>query len=297
MLGTVLAPRSVRADILDTDEAESPFTKLPKVKGGPASPHATEAPARGAAGSEGESSGKGEPRIDATSDSNANSDAKQAAKLKEPVAHAKGAKPGSSMAVIPPKNPGQPSKGRGPKGKTTAQEPVHFQSIGLNGLREKGMVELLQEVVVTQGEMRLESEHAQVIFDEASHEVRKVIADGKVRISGVDENSGDKFKAFGDKAVFLNSERTVVLEGNAKLQRGEDSVIRSRKITYEMNTGWIRADRVAGEMQASPNGSKAALAPEEAVSVTPKAKAKASKPAAAVSPARAVKSGDLGGAK
>jgi len=296
MLGATLAPWPVRADILDADEAESPFTKLPKAKGekgDPAGPRSTEDPGDGAAGKDGEHRGKVEPRIDATSDSNAA--AKQAGKLKEPVAHAKGAKSGSTMAVIPPKNPGQPSKRNSPKGKTAAQEPVHFQSMGLNGLREKGMVELLQDVVVTQGEMKLESEHAQVIFDEASHEVRKVIADGKVRINGVDENSGDKFKAFGDKAVFLNSERTVVLEGNAKLQRGEDSVIRSRKITYEMNTGWIRADRVAGEMQAAPGSSKAAPAAEEAVEATPKTKV--NKPAAAASPAGAPKSSAQGVAK
>ena len=139
---------------------------------------------------------------------------------------------------------------QGGKGKKE-NAPVHFESKGLKGLREKGMVELVQDVIVTQEEMRLEAEHAQVFFDESSHEVTKVVAEGNVKISGVDENSGEKFKAFGNQAVFLNKDRIVVLEGNARLWRGEDSVIRSKKITYEMNTGWIKADRVAGEL--APN--------------------------------------------
>lgn len=106
------------------------------------------------------------------------------------------------------------------------------------------MVELSQDVLVTQEDMKLESDYAQVFFDEASHEVTRVVAQGHVRINGVDQNSGEKFRALGERAVFLNSERTVVLDGNAKLWRGEDSVIRSKKITYEMNTGWVRADEL-----------------------------------------------------
>ena len=134
------------------------------------------------------------------------------------------------------------------KGGKKENQPVHFESKGLKGLREKGMVELVDDVIVTQADLKLEAQHAQVFFDEASKDVLKVIADGNVKIYGVDENSGEKFKAFGNQAVFLNKDRIVVLEGNARLWRGEDSVIRSKKITYEMETGWIKADRVAGEL-------------------------------------------------
>ncbi len=164
--------------------------------------------------------------------------------VKSPSPHAKGPTTSANTTVIPPKN-GKPVKpGKGKK----EREPVHFESKGLKGLREKGMVELVQDVVVTQSELRMEAEHAQVFFDEASHEVVKVVAEGNVKINGVDENSGEKFKAFGNQAVFLNKDRIVVLEGNARLWRGDDSVIRSKKITYEMDTGWIKADRVAGEL-------------------------------------------------
>jgi lipopolysaccharide transport protein LptA len=168
--------------------------------------------------------------------------------IKEPVPHTKGTVPAANTSIIPPKKPQSKS------GKKKDKEPVHFESKGLKGLREKGMVELIQDVVVTQGDMKMEADHAQVFFDEASHEVQKVVAEGNVKIHGIDENSGEKFRAYGNQAVFLNKERTVVLEGNAKLWRGEDSVIRSKKITYEMDTGWIKADRVAGELAPGDKG-------------------------------------------
>ena len=171
--------------------------------------------------------------------------------VKSPAPHTKDTRSSNTTTVIPPKSPERNSKpGEVIGKKTAAKSPVHFESNGLKGLREKGMVELVQQVVVTQEDMKLESDFAQVFFDEASHEVVKVLAQGRVRINGIDQNSGEKFRALADKAMFLNSERTIVLDGNAKLWRGDDSVIRSRKITYEMTTGWIRADRVAGEVQA-----------------------------------------------
>jgi hypothetical protein len=37
------------------------------------------------------------------------------------------------------------------------------------------------------------------------------------------------------------------MEGNARLWRGTD-LVRGKKIVYEMDTGWIRGDRVAGEL-------------------------------------------------
>ena len=274
----LLGGRPLRADILDAEQGEDTVAPLPQ--GGreeSARPAGDQAPA--ARNVDHVAKPSPVPRIDTTSDTNAPS------VFKEPAAHPKSTPSGSATTVIAPKNSGKPSRVKNPKGKPSEQLPVFFKSEGLKGLREKGTVELLHNVVVTQGDMKLESERAQVLFDEASHQVRKVIAVGNVRIDGVDENSGDKFKAFGDQAVFLNSERTVVLEGNAKLLRGEDSVIRSRKITYEMNTGWIRADRVEGEVQAEEKDSKPAAKAEKTTAPKPKeTKAAIGNPAAVKKP-------------
>ena len=183
--------------------------------------------------------------------------------------------------VVPPKRPQSSAAKQKPKG-SSADLPVHFDSRGLKALRDKGMVELMQDVVVTQGEMRLEAEQAQVFFEEGARDKKdrglvKVIAAGHpVRIFGIDENSGERFRAFGNQAVFLNRERTVVLDGDAHLWRGEDAVIRSRKITYEMDSGWIRADRVAGELQ--PSEQKPAVGIGAGTERTKPAKPKGSKP-------------------
>lgn len=128
-------------------------------------------------------------------------------------------------------------------------EPVHFESKGLRGLREKGTVELIEDVVVTQGDLRVEADRAQLFYDGNQREVVKVVANGNVKMFNIDQSTGEKMRAFCDQVVFLNSERTVVMEGNARLWRGTQSVIRGKKITYEMDSGWIKADRVEGELQ------------------------------------------------
>jgi lipopolysaccharide export system protein LptA len=138
-------------------------------------------------------------------------------------------------------------KGGATKKNDDSKQPVHFESKGLRGLREKGTVDLIENVIVEQGTMRLEADHAKVYFDEAAKDVTKVVADGNVKMFKIDEDSGENIKAFGNEVVFDNSARTVVLEGNARLWRGAD-LVRGKKITYEMDSGWIRADRVAGEV-------------------------------------------------
>jgi lipopolysaccharide export system protein LptA len=154
---------------------------------------------------------------------------------------------GQTTSVLPPKKGPKAAKPKGAK--PEAQEPVHFKSEGLKGLRERGEVELMQNVVVTQGTMRLEAQHAKIFFDEKAHDVVKVVADGDVKMFKVDEDSGEKIKAFGNEVVFDNKARTVVMEGNARLWRGAD-LVRGKKITYEMDSGWIFADRIAGEVHA-----------------------------------------------
>lgn len=175
-------------------------------------------------------------------------------------------KPGTT--VVPPKTPAPKTGQTNDKPKKVAGEtrnlPIHLDSRGARGLRKKGVFELLNDVVVTQGEMKLEADHAQVFFEENTPQKKesgivKIVAEGSpVKINGIDETTGERFRAYGNQAVFLNKERTVVLEGNARLWRGDDSAIRSRKITYEMDTGWIQFDRVAGEVQPTERGNGAA---------------------------------------
>jgi lipopolysaccharide transport protein LptA len=160
----------------------------------------------------------------------------------------------TSTQVIPPKHPERAAP--------QDNLPVYFQSTGAQGLRTKGLFVLEKDVVVTRGDkdkevMRLEADRAEVYFDEGEKSNKKdrglvkVIADGKpVKINGIDVNSGDRFKAFSDRATFFNKERKVVLDGHARIVRGSDSELTGDKIEYEMATGWIRISNSRGTMSA-----------------------------------------------
>jgi len=164
---------------------------------------------------------------------------------------------GSDNKVTPQNAPTQTPKkssvGPGVKNKKgevgAPREPVHFESKGLRGLRDKGTVELLEDVIITQGELRVEADKAKIFYDEDQREVARVLAEGNVKIFNVERSTGEKMQAFSNQMEFLNKNRTVIMEGNARLWRGTQSVIRGKKITYEIDSGWIKADRVAGELQ------------------------------------------------
>jgi len=145
--------------------------------------------------------------------------------------------------------PTQPGKKNNKDEVGSPKEPVHFESKGLRGLRDKGTVELVEEVIITQGELRLEADRAKIFYDEGQKEVARVVAEGNVKIFNVERSTGEKMRAFCDQVEFLNRNRTVIMEGNARLWRGTQSVIRGKKITYEIDSGWIKGDRVAGELQ------------------------------------------------
>ena len=145
----------------------------------------------------------------------------------------------------------QPSQ---PRAKAKESVPVHFTSQGLKGLREKGLVELMKDVLVTQGDLKIEADNAQVFFNEESKEVKKIIAMGQpVKMSNIDPNTGEKLEAVGNQVEFNNSERVVLLEGNARIKKGNNSTIKGKKITYELDSGWIKADKVAGEISPQRN--------------------------------------------
>ena len=133
-----------------------------------------------------------------------------------------------------------------PQGKDSdADEPVRFTSQGLKGKRTEGFLELLQDVEVVQGTMRLLSDKAIVYFNEETNEVEKIVAEGNVKVFRKDEETGDEVKAFGNKMTFFNGDRKVLLTGNARLWNGPD-LVKGKEITYELDSGWVWADKVEG---------------------------------------------------
>jgi lipopolysaccharide export system protein LptA len=245
LLGLVLAAafagpaRTARADLIDEEPAAEPEDgekagTAPAAKPSPAVP------------------GARHPEDPSSPDDMVGGEEAPATGLPEP----------SPPASVTPKPPGSAKTNSGvlaPKGqkggkakkqRPDGEQPVHFESMGAKAFQQKGTLELEKNVIVTQGKMRMEADYAKVFYDEALKDVAKVIAVGNVKMFKIDEDSGEKIQALGDQVTFLNKERRVTMEGNARLWRGAD-LVRGKKITYEMDTGWIRADRVVGEVHPS----------------------------------------------
>ncbi|MBP9707864.1 MAG: lipopolysaccharide transport periplasmic protein LptA [Oligoflexales bacterium] len=126
-----------------------------------------------------------------------------------------------------------------------AKLPVKISSEGASAIRDDGIIELIKNVVITQGDLKLNSNEAKVYFNNETNEVEKILAEGDVRMEKIDPNTKVLVKAQGKKMTYLNDEQKVILEGNARLDRGRD-LLRGKKITYDMTTGEVIVDSVEG---------------------------------------------------
>lgn len=140
----------------------------------------------------------------------------------------------------------QKEKNKKKKDKNTKDRaPVHFAGLGLTGLKSEGLVELHKNVVVTQEDFRLESEEAKIYLDDSSNEVKKVLAEGKVKITKKDETTGKIVRADSQEAEFDNLTQIITLKGNARIVKGED-ILAGNLIFYNLKTGWIKVEKVKG---------------------------------------------------
>jgi lipopolysaccharide transport protein LptA len=125
---------------------------------------------------------------------------------------------------------------------------VKFWSRSLSGFRDQGSVILEEDVVVTQDDIRLEADKATIFFQSKSHDVKEVHAIGSVKFSRTDPDTGQPIRAEGREAIFSNAKRLVTMKGEPVLHRGDD-VVRGKVIYYDLNNGWVKADRVEGVVQ------------------------------------------------
>lgn len=156
---------------------------------------------------------------------------------------------------LSPKSPSQPppapqdkphlKSGPSSPAADTKKEPINFRGEGLSGLREKGYVEIHKDVVVTQGDLKLESQKAEVYYDENNNDIKKIIVKGKVKLTRPSIEEGQSVKASSDIAEFDAVKQQILLHGNAELVKGSD-VIKGNFISYDLKTGWINASKVRG---------------------------------------------------
>jgi lipopolysaccharide transport protein LptA len=123
--------------------------------------------------------------------------------------------------------------------------PVHFKGEDLSGLKEKGIVEFHKNVEVTQGDLFMQSDFAEIHFNPLTNEVEKVIAKGKVKIRKETTETGESAQATSNFAEFDVKEQNLILKDNAELIKGGD-VLKGNLINYNLKTGWVNVTKVKG---------------------------------------------------
>ncbi|MES2745877.1 MAG: LptA/OstA family protein [Bdellovibrionota bacterium] len=141
------------------------------------------------------------------------------------------------------------------KGKTKDQRnkaPVHVASEGTTTYSQDRMTVTLQKsVMITQDDLRLQSDDAKVTFlpkGAANSGVKTAVLDGKVAISRYSTDPTERMTAKSDKATFDNVQQLVTLDGNARLwQNG--NLVKGERIVYDLTTGMIKIDKAQGVVQ------------------------------------------------
>lgn len=164
-------------------------------------------------------------------------DAQPAAVKEKPTQTPASAKPKGSV------------KGSKKGGKAEDKEPIFWNGDGLQVDKEQGLIDLEKNVVVTQGDFHLEADHARVFMNKATQEVNRIVATGNVRMTKIDPETKQEVKSQSNEATFYNADKKVILKGDAKLWRGADMAVKGKQISYELDTGLVKAEKVEGVVQ------------------------------------------------
>jgi lipopolysaccharide export system protein LptA len=116
-----------------------------------------------------------------------------------------------------------------------SSQPIRIKSDGLEWDYNGHVVTFKGNVIANQEDVTLYSDRLVVYYEEASNELTQIVAEGAVRIVQADK------RATGEKAVFDNAERRIVLTGNPVIRQGKNVVI------GDMITIFVDQDRVSVE--------------------------------------------------
>jgi len=150
---------------------------------------------------------------------------------------------------------------------TSTREPISVTADGLEFNYRTRVLIYKGNVVVTQGDMKLQSDTLTVALDDhADNRINEVVADGQVRLS-----KGTRW-ATGGHAVFDHGQNTVVLSQNAELHDGPNQVSGDRVVVYldqersvvEGGTGRVRAVLFPSTPGAGPTSAPERLTAEGA---------------------------------
>lgn len=126
--------------------------------------------------------------------------------------------------------------------------PVKFRADSMSGNRFQGEVSLKGNVTITQGDLLIRGDEANIEQDPKLGNLIKVSVDGKVYLEKIDETTGKKITASAKSAIYSAPNRNITFKGNASITRGTDRM-NGNIINYNLSTGLIKAEKVDGMIQ------------------------------------------------
>ena len=145
------------------------------------------------------------------------------------------------------KKKSKPTKDR----KSASRAPIKLKSDGRSTYtKDGGVIYLRKNVVITQEELRLQADEAEVHVDvkKKDDRVKRVEISGSVKVSKFSDDPTERIVAHGDRAIFSNRKQNVRLMGNARLFKG-GHLIKGKEIVYDIQTGLITVDQAQGVVQ------------------------------------------------
>jgi lipopolysaccharide export system protein LptA len=117
-----------------------------------------------------------------------------------------------------------------------SSQSIRIKSDGLEWDYKGHVVTFKGNVIANQEDVTLYSDRMIVYYDETTGEVTQIVAEGAVKIVQLDR------RATGEKAVFHNAEKKIVLTGRPVVRQGKNVVI-GEKITILLDRDWVEVER------------------------------------------------------
>lgn len=125
---------------------------------------------------------------------------------------------------------------------------VKLKSNGLKGSRSEGKLTLLDNVRISQGDLEIRCNKANILFDARSDEIERIVASGRVKMKKRDYTTKAKISASSSEMTYEHKKGLIILTGSVEIIRGID-IIKGKKLVYDLNTGWISGKQVDGMLQ------------------------------------------------
>ncbi len=116
-----------------------------------------------------------------------------------------------------------------------SSQPIRIKSDGLEWDYKGHVVTFRGNVIANQEDVTLYSDRMVIYYDETTSEVTQIVAEGAVRIVQLDR------RATGEKAVFHNAGKKIVLTGRPVIRQGKNVVI-GEKITILIDRDWVEVE-------------------------------------------------------